>query len=120
MEPIFVGLFQDSLEAIQHAKNHGPTGLYLAEFTTDKFSESGHHVYFWLNDSIPYFAIYIFPLRSLKVVALNAAFLDSNIPYKEGQLLYAERDEFCNQTINIGHPATEWLLFNQDLWNPST
>ena len=119
MEPIYLGLFQDSLEAIYHAKNHGPTGLYFAEFTTDEFSPNCNQIYFWLNDSIPYFAIYIFPDKGLRMVALNVTYLASNIPYERGQLLYTSLGEFCSRTIDINHPATEWLLFNQDFWNSS-
>ena len=120
MEPIYLGLFQDSLEAIYHGKIHSPTGLFYADFCQYDDSLESNKLYFWLNDSIPYFAIFIFSDKDLRMVALNAAYLASNIPYERGQLLYTNRDEFCKHTINISHPATEWLLFNQELWNTSS
>jgi len=120
MEPVYLGLFRDSLEAIYHGKNHNPTGLYCADFCQYDDSLEYNKLYFWLNDSIPYFAIFIFSDKNLKMVALNAAYLASNIPYERGQLLYTNRDELCKHTINISHPATEWLLFNQGLWNTSS
>ena len=119
IEPVYLGLFQDSLEAIYHGKTHSPTGLYYADFLQDEDSLESNKLYFWLNDSIPYFGIYIFPDKGLRMVALNATYLTSNIPYERGQLLYTNLDEFCSRTIDINHSATEWLLFNQDFWNSS-
>jgi len=119
IEPVYLGLFQDSLEAIYHGKTHNPAGLYYADFLQDEDSLESNKIYFWLNDSIPYFGIYIFPDKGLRMVALNATYLTSNIPYERGQLLYTNLDEFCSRTIDINHPATEWLLFNQDFWNSS-
>lgn len=121
MEPVYLGFFRDSLEAMFYAKNYGPTGLYRAGFFQDEDSPEDNQVYFWLNDSIPDFAIYIINAkRKLTMVALNATYLASNIPYSRGQVLYTNLEEFCSRTIDIEHPATKWLLFNQDLWNPST
>lgn len=124
MNPIYVGLFRDSIEAISHANSIGTTGLYLADFHESKASNEVAKFYFWLNNSIPYFGIYFFPhKKSYKsMVALNAACIGSgsthnNISYEKGQLLYTDLENFCNYTINISHPATDWLLFNQDLWS---
>ena len=117
MEPVYLGLFRDSLEAIYHGKNHSPTGLYYADFCQYDDSLESNKLYFWLNGSIPYFAIFIFSDKNLKMVALNATYLASNIPYERGQLLYTSLEEFCSRTIEVNHPATEWLLFNQELWN---
>jgi hypothetical protein len=119
IKPIYLGLFRDSLEALYHARNHSPTGLFSADFHEYEDSLKSNNIYFWTNDSIPYFAIFIFSDKNLRMVALNAAYLNSNIPYERGQLLYTSLDEFCNRTIEVNHPATEWLLFNQDLWNDS-
>lgn len=119
IKPIYVGLFRDSVEAIYHAKNHGSTGLYFADFHGNTEVIANSKIYFWLNDSIPYFGIYIFPKinLTLKMVALNATYLGSDIPYERGQLLYTNTEEFCKHTVDANHPASEWLLFNQDLWN---
>ena len=126
IEPVYLGLFRDSLEAIYHGKNHSPTGLYYADFCQYDYSLEQYDysletnkLYFWLNDSIPYFAIFIFSDKNLSMVALNASYLATNIPYERGQLLYTSLDEFCRRTIEVNHPATEWLLFNQDLWSKS-
>lgn len=119
IQPTYLGLFRDSLEAIFHAKNHSPTGLFYADFCQSDDSLECNKFYFWLNNSIPYFGIYIYPKLKLKLnmVALNAAYLTQNISYERGQLLYTNLEEFCSRTIDVNHPATEWLLFNQDLWN---
>ena len=119
IQPTYLGLFRDSLEAIFHAKNHGATGLYYADFCQHDDSLELNKFYFWLNDSVPYFGIYIYPKIKLKLnmVALNATYLAPSIPYERGQLLYTSLEEFCSRTIDVSHPATEWLLFNQDLWN---
>jgi hypothetical protein len=117
MEPIFAGLFRNTTEVFEWAKEYGKTGLYYVEIPDlDPYYET-NKVYFWLNDSVPYFGIWIFPKKNLNMVSLNATYLNSNISYEKGQLLYTSLDEFCNHTINISHPATEWLLFNQELWN---
>jgi flavin-dependent dehydrogenase len=117
LEPIFAGVFRNTTEVFSWAKEHGKTGLYYVEIPDLDPFYGENTVYFWLNDSIPYFGIWIFPKKNLNMVSLNAMYLNSNIPYEKGQLLYTSLDEFCNHTINISHPATEWLLFNQDLWN---
>ena len=121
IEPIYLGLFRDSLEAIYHGKNHNPTGFYFSEFFQNEDSLEANKFYFWLNDSIPYFGIYIYPKLTtpLRLVALNATYLAPSLPYERGQLLYTNLEEFCSRTIGVNHPATEWLLFNQDLWNSS-
>ena len=119
IEPVYLGLFRDSTEAIFCSKNHSTTGLYYAHFCQHDDSLEFNKFYFWINDSIPYFGIYIYPKLKLKLnmVALNATYLASHIPYEKGQLLYTNLEEFCRHTIDVNHPATEWLLFNQDLWN---
>jgi len=117
IEPIYLGLFKDSFEAISHAKNVGTTGLYLADFFENKYTLKDNKFYFWLEESIPDFGIYIFSDRNLTMVALNAKYLGSNIPYHNGQLLYTNIEEFCKHTMDKNHPAAEWLVFNQDLWN---
>lgn len=121
IEPVYLGLFRDSTEAIFYAKDHNPTGLYYADFCQHDDSLEPNNFYFWLNDHIPYFGIYIYPKIKLRLnmVALNATYLASHIPYEKGQLLYTSIEEFCSRTIDVNHPATEWLLFNQDLWNDS-
>ena len=118
MEPIFAGVFRNTTEVFSWAKEHGKTGLYYVEILGDSFYEKTI-VYFWLNDSIPYFGIWVFPKKNLHLISLNAAYLGGNTPYEKGQLIYTSLDEFYNYTINISHPATEWLLFNQDLWSPT-
>ena len=118
IEPIFAGVFRNTTEAFEWAKEYGKTGLYYAEIPDLDPYFKPNSVYFWLNNSIPYFGIWIFSGKNLNMVSLNATYLTSNISYEKGQQLYTSLDEFCNHTINISHPATEWLLFNQDLWNP--
>ncbi len=125
MEPIFAGVFKNTTEVFSWAKEYGKTGLYYVEIP-DYYVEiprldpyfKPNWVYFWLNDSIPYFGIWVFPGKNLNMVSLNATYLGGNIPYEKGQLLYTSLEEFCKHTIDISHPATEWLLFNQELWNP--
>lgn len=121
IEPIFIGSFSNSNQVFDWAKGYGKTGLYYAEFThIGPYNKNeSNWVYFWLNDSVPYFGVWIFPHKKLSMVSLNSIHLDSNIPYEKGQLLYTSVEKFCNHTINISHPASEWLLFNQDLWNPA-
>ncbi len=117
MSPIFTGLFTNSNDVFHWAKVYGKTGLYFAKISDFDPQFEPNIIYFWLNDSIPYFAIWIFPRRKLKMISLNATYLNSSIPYEKGQLLYTSIDEFCSRTIAVSHPATEWLLFNQELWN---
>lgn len=118
MEPIFAGLFSNTTEVFLWAREYGKTGLYYADISDVSPFFDVSKVYFWLNDSIPYFGIWIFPEKNLHMVSLNATYLGGNTPYEKGQLIYTSLEEFCKYTIDISQPATEWLLFNQELWNP--
>lgn len=118
LNPTFIGLFANSKDVFEWAKEYGKTGLYYAETGDIYPMDKPNEVYFWLKESVPDFGIWIFPRKNLRMVSLSPIYINPNFPHDKIQLLHTSIDEFCSHTINISHPATEWLLFNQELWNP--
>lgn len=126
MEPVFVGICYNSKHAIDSAESYGGTGLHHAKLY-DTFSpvidplsrQKFIEFYFWLDNYNPSFGIFVHQERKNNTICIGASNTNHDHLHKRGSLFYCPVEKFYNQTINISHPATEWLLFNQDLWNPS-
>ena len=127
MEPVFVGLCYNSTHAIDSAEPYGGTGLYHAKLY-DTFSSSPVldplsrqkfiEFYFWLNNYNPSFGIFVHQERKHNTLCIGSSDTNPDLLHKKGRLFYCSVEGLYKHTIDIAHPATEWLLFNQDLWNP--
>jgi len=123
MEPINIGTFSSSYYAITCISK---VGLYhaLIETPSSKYNPNGKfdEIWFYAGDSFVEFIIYYMPREidhysSIKIAINNNLIMPKMYLATENNLVYVPIQTFIDRFLLNQHPATGWLLFNQDLWN---
>jgi hypothetical protein len=123
MQPINIGTFSSSYYAITSISK---VGLYraLIETPSSKYNPNGKfdEIWFYAGDSFVEFMIYYMPREidhysSIKIAINNNLIMPKMYLSTENNLVYVPVQTFIDRFLLNQHPATGWLLFNQDLWN---
>ena len=96
-----------------------PIGIYSASIYDRKFF-CGNYI-FYRNKSITDFAIYS-EKKNRSDIFVSLQLLGKS-PIKRGRtapikMFSVSKEDFIGVIRQENHPALDWLLFNQELWNP--
>lgn len=123
MEPKIVKIKSNQFNGIDTSQRDIPEGLcqFDRPLMTDLINE--RWVYY-KNNGLMNFAfafkrsgLVIF-IGANHVTGIGRSYMLTNILGEE--MLPVSKEEFMDIFIAKGHHMSDWLLFNQDLWNPST
>jgi hypothetical protein len=123
MEPLNIGIFSNHCDAINSPSK---AGLYhaLIEAPSSKYNPDGcfDEIWFYIGNSYLEFMIYYIPkemeyLSSVRISVNNNLINLKSYMKMENHLVYVSVQKFVDLFIANPHPATDWLLFNQGVWN---
>jgi hypothetical protein len=123
MGPLNIGTFSSDYYAI---KSVSEAGFYhaLIEAQSSKYNPYGHfdEVWFYAGDSYVEFMIYYIPREieypsSVRISVSKKILNLENYLNMENYTVYVPAQKFIELFILKPHPATDWLLFNQGIWN---
>jgi len=111
-------LYSDEVAFINEDR---PIGIYSASIYDRKFF-CGNYI-FYRDKSVTDFAIYSDEENRSEIFVSPQLLEKSLIKRRETapmKLFSVSKEEFISVIRQENHPALDWLIFNQDLWNPST